>query len=176
MYILLGDRYGTMFEEGALRAPEVAQAFQRWVCPAIRSPYINWMLHDATVTIQAIRPYGLGMFSGDLLEGSKRVLKDIWSSFCDRGGGAITLVSRSIKMLRQVNERLFLYFEVPRWNGNSRSNLCNAQKLADEARAYFTEGNCGSARYLFFSARYMLSSARNDHYRARYAVFKRRNP
>ena len=36
--------------------------------------------------------------------------------------------------------------------------------------------NCGSARYLFFSARYMLSSARNDHYRARYAVFKRLNP
>ena len=36
--------------------------------------------------------------------------------------------------------------------------------------------NCGSARYLCFSARYMLSSARNDHYRARYAVFKRRNP
>ena len=24
----------------------------------------------------------------------------------------------------------FLYFEVPRWNGTSRSNLCNAQKLA----------------------------------------------
>ena len=48
----------------------------------LRSPYINWMLHDATVTIQAIRPYGLGMFSGDLLEGSNRVLKDIWSSFC----------------------------------------------------------------------------------------------
>ena len=114
MYILLGDMYGTMFEEGALQAPEVAKAFQRWVCPAIRSPYIKWMLHDATVTIQAIRPYGLGMFSGDLLEGSNRVLKDIWSSFCDRGGGAGTLVSRRIKMLRQVNERLFLYFEVPR--------------------------------------------------------------
>ena len=142
MYMLLGDMYGTMFEEGALQAPEVAQAFQRWVCPAIRSPYINWMLHDATVTIQAIlliRPYGLGMFSGDLLEGSNRVLKDIWSSFCDRGGGAGTLVSRRIKMLRQVNERLFLYFEVPRWNGNSRSNLCNAQKLADEVRAYFAD-------------------------------------
>ena len=75
MYILLGDMYGTMYEEGALQAPEVAQAFQRWVCPAMRSPYINWMLHDATVTIQAIRPYGLGMFSGDLLEGSNRVLK-----------------------------------------------------------------------------------------------------
>ena len=59
MYIKLGDMYGTMFEEGALQAPEVAQAFQRWVCPAIRSPYINWMLHDATVTIQAIRPLGL---------------------------------------------------------------------------------------------------------------------
>ena len=87
MYILLGDMYGTMFEEGALQVPEVAQAFQRWVCAAIRSPYINWMLHDATVTIQAIRPYGLGMVSGDLLEGSNRVLKDIWSSFCDRGGG-----------------------------------------------------------------------------------------
>ena len=139
MYILLGDMYGTMFEEGALQAPEVAQTFQRWVCPAIRSPYIKWMLHDATVTIQAIRPYGLKMFSGDLLEGSNRVLKDIWSSFCDRGGGAGTLVSRRIKMLRQVNGRLFLYFEVPRWNGNSRSNLCNAQKLADEVRAYFAD-------------------------------------
>ena len=29
MYILLGDMYGTMLEEGALQAPEVAQAFQR---------------------------------------------------------------------------------------------------------------------------------------------------
>ena len=65
------------------------------------------MLHEATVTIQAVRPYGLGMFSGDLLEGSNRVLKDIWSSFCDRGGGAGTLVSRRIKMLRQVNEELW---------------------------------------------------------------------
>ena len=50
-----------------------------------------------------------------------------------------TLVSRRIKMLRQVNERLFWYFEVPRWNGNSNSNLCNAQKLADEVRAYFAD-------------------------------------
>ena len=139
MYILLGDMYGTMFEEGALQAPEVAQAFQRWVCPAIRSPYITWMLHDATTTIQAIRPYGLGMFSGDLLEGSNRVLKDIWSSFHDRGGGAGTLVSRRIKMLRQVNECPFLYFEVPRSNGTSRRNLCNAQKLADDVRAYFAD-------------------------------------
>ena len=81
----------------------------------------------------------LGMFSGDLLEGSNRVLKDIWSSFCDRGGGAGSLVSRRIKMLRQVNERLFLYFEVPRWNGTSRSNLCNAKKLADDVRAYFAD-------------------------------------
>ena len=139
MYILLGDMYGTMFEEGALQAPEVAQAFQRWACPAIRSPYILWMLRDATVTIQAIRPYGLAMFSGDLLEGSNRVMKDIWSSFSDRGGGAGTLVSRRIKMLRQVNERLFLYFEVPGRNGTSRSNLCNAQKLADVVRAYFAD-------------------------------------
>ena len=67
------------------------------------------------------------------------MLKDIWSSLCDRGGQARTLVSRRIKMLRQVNERLFLYFEVPRWNGTSRSNLCNAQKLADEVQAYFAD-------------------------------------
>ena len=139
MYILPGDMYGTMFEEGALQAPEVAQAFQRWVCPEIRSPCINWMLHDAKVTIQAVRPYSLGIFSGDLLEGSNRVLKDIWSSFCDRGGGAGTVVLRRIKMLRHVNECLFLYFEVPTWNGNSRSNLRNAQKLADEVRAYFAD-------------------------------------
>ena len=31
------------------------------------------------------------------------MLKDIWSSFCDRGGGAGSLVLRRIKMLRQVN-------------------------------------------------------------------------
>ena len=134
------------------------------------------MLHDATITIQAIRPYGLGMFSGDLLEGSNRVPKDIWSSFCDRGEGARTLVSRRIQMLRQVNERLFLYFEVRRWNGTSRSNLCNAQKFADRFGHILRMRTCGSARYLLFSPRYMLFSARNDHYRARYAVFKRRNP
>ena len=139
MYILLGDMYGTMFEEGALQAPEVAQAFQTRVCPEKRSPYINWLLHDATVTIEAIRPYGLGIFSTDLLEGSNRMLKDIWSSFCDRGGGAGSLVSRRIKMLRQVNERLFLHFEVPSWNDTSKSKLCNAQKLADNFRAYFAD-------------------------------------
>ena len=53
------------------------------------------------------------MFSGDLLEGSNEVLKDIWSSFCDRGGGAGTLVSRRIKMLGQVNERLCTLRERP---------------------------------------------------------------
>ena len=36
--------------------------------------------------------------------------------------------------------------------------------------------NCGSARYSFYSAGDMLSSARNVHYRAHYGVFKRRNP
>ena len=97
------------------------------------------MLHDATITIQAIWPYGLGVFSGDLFEGSNRVLKDIWSSFCDRGRGAGSLVSRRIKMPRQVTEHLFLYFEVPRWNGTSRSNPCNAQKLADDVRAFFAD-------------------------------------
>ena len=86
-------------------------------------------------------------------------------------------MSRRIKMLRQVNEHLFLYFQVPRWNGTSRSNLCNAQKLADDVRAYFADKElCSRARFLFYIARYMLSGARNDHYRARYAVFKRRNP
>ena len=54
---------------------------------------------------------------------------------------AIVVIARTrcIKMLRQVNERLFLYFEVPRWNGTSRSNLCNAQKLADDVQAYFAD-------------------------------------
>ena len=55
MYILLGDMYGTMFEEGALQAPEVAQAFQRWVCPAIRSPYIFLYLR-----LVLGNPWGLG--------------------------------------------------------------------------------------------------------------------
>ena len=81
--------------------------------------YMTWCKSSATWLQQDVDR----MFWGDLLEGSNRVLKDIWSSFCDRGGGAGSLVMRRIKMLRQVNERLFLYFEVPRWNGTSRSNL-----------------------------------------------------
>ena len=48
-------------------------------------------------------------------------------------------MSRRIKMLRQVNERLFVYFEVARWNGTSRSNPCNTQKLADDVRAGFAD-------------------------------------
>ena len=81
-----------------------------WMAGSLFS-YMTWCRSNA------------GMFLGDLFEGSNRVLKDIWSTFCDRGGGAGTLVLRCIKMLRQVNERLFLYFEVPRLNATSRSNL-----------------------------------------------------
>ena len=41
MYILLGDMYGTMFEEGALQAPEVAQAPLRcW--PGLSSRWRSW--------------------------------------------------------------------------------------------------------------------------------------
>ena len=54
-------------------------------------------------------------------------------------GGEGSLVTRRIKMLRQVHERLFLYVEVPRWNGTSRSNLCNAEKLVDNVRAFFAD-------------------------------------
>ena len=66
-------------------------------------------------------------------------------------------MSRRIKMLRQVNERLFLYFEVPRWNGTSRSNLCNAQKLVDDVRAYFADEELW---YTWYSARCKVHSAR----------------
>ena len=66
-------------------------------------------------------------------------------------------MSRRIKMLRQVNERLFLYFEVPRWNGTSRSNLCNAQKLADDVRAYFAdEGLWQRALFVLTCACYLV--------------------
>ena len=60
--------------------------------------------------------------------------------------------------------------------GPGRDLLYNAQKLAATLGHILRMRNCGIARYFFYSTRYMLSNARNDHYRARYAVFKRRNP
>ena len=80
-------------------------------------------------------------------EKSTSVLSQVWAnnlaflqSALDSGVVPIRGASRRCRIFcGGVNERLFLYFEVPRWNGNSRSNLCNAQKLADEVRAYFAD-------------------------------------
>ena len=54
------------------------------------------------------------------------VLKDIWSSFCDRGGGAGSLVSRPIKMLRQDNECNETVIEDARHQNSelTNENLC----------------------------------------------------
>ena len=61
------------------------------------------------------------LFSGEILEGSNRVLKAIWSSFCDRGGGAGTLVKYQGGM------------------GTPEATCAMQKKLADEVRAYFAD-------------------------------------
>ena len=42
-------------------------------------------------------------------------------------------------ILHRSGCHIALYFEVPSRNGTSRSNLCNAQKLDDDVRAYFAD-------------------------------------
>ena len=70
--------YSTYNEPSTLKCAKVARRFQEEICPRLRSPYLLWLRRDARRVLDAICPWGCGMFSGNVVESLNVFLKDIF--------------------------------------------------------------------------------------------------
>ena len=68
--------YSTYHKPSTLKCAKVARRFQEEICPRLRSPYLLWLRRDARRVLDAIRPWGCAMFSGDVVESLNAFLKD----------------------------------------------------------------------------------------------------
>ena len=78
--------YSTYHEPSTLKCAKVVRRFNEEFCPRLRSPYMLWLCRDARRVLDAIRPWGCAMFSGDVVESLNAFLKDILLTATSRGG------------------------------------------------------------------------------------------
>ena len=100
--------YSTYHKPSRLKCAKVARRFQEEICPRLRSPYLLWLRRDARRVLDAIRPWGCAMFSGDVVESLNAFLEDISLSATSRGGGRGTPEEQLIELLFQAMSRGFL--------------------------------------------------------------------
>ena len=70
--------YSTYHKPSRLKCAKVARRFQEEICPRLRSTYLLWLRRDAPRVLDAIRPWGCAMSSGDVVESLNAFLKDIF--------------------------------------------------------------------------------------------------
>ena len=106
--------YSTYHKPSTLKCATVARRFQEEICPRLRSPYLLCLRRDARRVLDAIRPWGCAMFSGDVVESLNAFLKDIFLTATSRGGGKGTPEEQLIELLFGAMSGGFLYKEMPR--------------------------------------------------------------
>ena len=131
--------YSTYHKPSTLKCAKVARRFQEEICPRLRSPYLLWLCRDARRVLEAIRPWGCAMFSGDVLESLNAILKDISLTATSRGGEKGTPEEQLIELLFQAMSRGFLYKEMPHWREVEGLGAVQIQHCADVAREYLGE-------------------------------------
>ena len=131
--------YSTYHKPSTLKCAKVARRFQEEICPRLRSPYLLWLRRDARRVLDAIRPWGCAMFSGDVVESLNAFLQDIFLTATSRGGGKGTPEEQLIELLFQAMSRGFLYKEMPRWREVEGLGALQIQHCADVAREYLGE-------------------------------------
>ena len=109
--------YSTYHKPSTLKVAKVARRFQVEICLRLRSPYLLWLRRDARRVLDAIRPWGCAMFSGDVMESLNAFLKDIFLTATSRGGGKGTPEEQLIELLFQAMSRGFLYKEKATFEG-----------------------------------------------------------
>ena len=139
--------YSTYHKPPTLKCAKVARRFQEEICLRPRSPYLLWLRRDASRVLEAISPWGCGMFSGDVMESLNASLKDIFLTATSRGGGRGTPEGHLIELLFQAMSRGFLYKEMPRWREVEGLGALQIQHCADVAREYFGGNVGGSVLY-----------------------------
>ena len=60
-----------------LKNSQAAGAFRHALCPNSKFPYLVFVLDDCKSVVENIKPYGMGMFSGDLLDFANAVIKNM---------------------------------------------------------------------------------------------------
>ena len=131
--------YSTYHKPSTLNCAKVARRFQEEICPCLRSPYLLWLLRDARRVLDAIRPWGCAMFSGDGVESLNAFLKDMFLTATSRAGGKGTPEEQLIELLFQAMSRGFLYKKMPRWREVEGLGALQIQHCADVAREYLGE-------------------------------------
>ena len=93
------------------------------------SLYFLWWQNDACRVSKNIKPWGLGMFSGDVVDSLDEVLEDIFlvASAQERGRG--TKVEQELRLLRQAITGAFLYKELPRWIGRENRTRIHSRQV-----------------------------------------------
>ena len=102
--------YQTWHDPLALQIGEVARAFRSALCPTSKSPYLVFFIYDCKRVVGNIKPYGMGMFCGDLLESANAVIKDMHNNYSNRAGGRgakIDLPEASLRVVQQCQNRGF---------------------------------------------------------------------
>ena len=126
--------------QSPLKAPpcaKVAKAFREAICPTSGSQYLLFLEQDCEQLLEDIYPYGMAMFSGDVVEGFNRLLKQAFNDHSNRGGGKVSeglqgLIDSKGAVLRQVWEWVFLYFDIPlQRHGEPRNHPIRAQTFCE---------------------------------------------
>ena len=87
MGALLRALYVTYQGPHAPPCASVAKAFREAICPTSGSQYLLFLEQDCEQVLRDIYPYGMAMFSGDVVEGLNRLLKQAFNDHSNRGGG-----------------------------------------------------------------------------------------
>ena len=108
--------YQTWHDPEALKISEAARAFRNALCPDSKAPYLVFLIHDRRCVVENIKPYGMGKFSGDLVESANAVIKDMHNNYSNRAGGrgAKTNIGEAwLGVVQQCQAHIFLCMELP---------------------------------------------------------------
>ena len=91
-----------------------------------KSPYFVFFVHDCRSVLENSKPYGMGVFWGDLLESANAVIKDMQNNYSNRAGGrgAKTNVGEVwLRVVQQCQARNFLGNALPCWEGRTKGQV-----------------------------------------------------
>ena len=117
----------------------------------MRSYYFLWLKKHARRVLKGIAPWGLAMFSGDVVESINAILKEIILTATARGAGGGTSTERDARLLFQAMRRAFLHKELPRWVGRAHRPLVHIGEMTHiwrEFEAMETKQVCCNVRVL----------------------------
>ena len=130
MYMLLQNLYSTRYNAKALKCKRIAKKFRKAILPTVRSYCFLWLGKHARRVLKLIAPWGLAIFSGDVVESMNAILNDIFLTAMARGGGGRTSAEQDPRLLMQATRGAFLHKELPGWVGRAHKAYVHIEATA----------------------------------------------